>query len=113
MSILTFSANSVAVAVVRDLDNMGRVAPWLKSLGASKVLADSGSLKKELEKHKCVAWADPPFLSPPFSSLSLSLSLRTRMKEVRVWEVGEEFLMERPRGPALAGLRSSERGAAP
>ncbi|QDZ23160.1 trans-2-enoyl-CoA reductase [Chloropicon primus] len=44
-----------SVAVVRDLGSMDRVAPWLKTLGANEVLADTGSLKKELEKHKYFA----------------------------------------------------------
>ena len=44
-----------SVAVVRDLGNMDRLAPWLKTLGATEVLADTGSLKKELEKNKYFA----------------------------------------------------------
>jgi trans-2-enoyl-CoA reductase len=44
-----------SVAVVRVLGNMDRVAPWLKTLGANEVVADTGSLKKELEKNKYFA----------------------------------------------------------
>ena len=44
-----------SVAVVRDLGSMDKVGPWLKTLGASEVLADTGSLKKELEKNKYFA----------------------------------------------------------
>jgi len=44
-----------SVAVVRDLGNMERLSPWLKTLGASEVLVDTGSLKKELEKNKYFA----------------------------------------------------------
>ena len=43
------------VAVCRDMDNWDRLAPWLKTLGASEVLRDAGSLKKELEKQKYFA----------------------------------------------------------